>query len=403
VNQSLVTAITHPIQSKENTAAALEKGYEDLKSITIAVYDKSVVIYQRTDNLISDGYFLTNSEVKDVIKQYVIYKSNPLEMASNDGGLADTYLRSALNTRSEFVSEYSDLVNSHPDIEQYYGRVEESKKMWSKSEISMDKIYENVLEREVYYVKNIQDSYIDKNIRNSDGNTNNVLEYSGDSALGRYMYYEAKLHTVSEIQTDNLIIMLGHDIPVLVSEEGKGAGLYTSALEKGNIVRTGDVYDDRVTKLSMIGGELQIQEYNRANINVSPSSHSSNPNVNSGAYDFIVGEHIDGTKAFNFFDLNNYDKLTGVQQKDLLKDLNNGTLKANQIRQGKYSTLREFNAGAQTGINGHGGSYSSTDSKGCITIHNNDVNNNKTNPNNDFQKLINSVDENQLGKWFNIK
>lgn len=153
----------------------------------------------------------------------------------------------------------------------------------------------------------------------------------------------------------------------------------------------------------MEDGELKIQEFNRSNVDV--SILSKNPSVAVGNYDFIVGEHRDKTPALNIFTFDNFDKLSDKQQENLLKDLKNDTLQFQQIK-GEYSKLRVLpaeNGKTQDLTNLHGASPNYTDSEGCITNYNMDVKGSKTNPDNDYQRFINTFDQDQLGKMIIIR
>ena len=61
VDSSTVAFVTSPIKTITETYAALEKGYEDAAKTTEEIYEKSVVLYEKTTNLISEGHFVTDS------------------------------------------------------------------------------------------------------------------------------------------------------------------------------------------------------------------------------------------------------------------------------------------------------------------------------------------------------
>jgi len=64
VDSSTVALVTSPIKTIAETYAALEKGYEDAAKTTEEIYEKSVVLYERTTNLINDKGFYTDKEIR---------------------------------------------------------------------------------------------------------------------------------------------------------------------------------------------------------------------------------------------------------------------------------------------------------------------------------------------------
>ena len=70
VDSSTVAFVTSPIKTIAETYAALEKGYEDAAKTTEEIYEKSVVLYERTTNYIGEKGFHTNGEVILIELQY---------------------------------------------------------------------------------------------------------------------------------------------------------------------------------------------------------------------------------------------------------------------------------------------------------------------------------------------
>ncbi|HOM87774.1 MAG TPA: hypothetical protein P5130_11905 [Spirochaetota bacterium] len=276
--------------------------------------------------------------------------------------------------------------------------IEQSGKMW-KSGAMQKEVDKNIIAREAKYVKEIQDSYTNKDIRQSDDNDNNIKEYNGNSKemYERLMYYEAKLRTMG---VDNLATLLQLGIPVVIGEEGKGAGL-TCTDNKGNT--TGDTYNDRMSLIYTDGdGNIRIEEYNRANVDVSVLS--GNGSVSDGGYDFIVGMHGKNNdfKALNVFSFDNYDKLDTKDQKDILNKLKSNTLTYDKIKNSDIlRLLPALGNKTQIGINVHGGTNSYTDSKGCFTIYGMDWG--SSTPQKDYKKFIDRFNFNQLGKIYIIR
>ena len=64
VDSSTVALVTSPIKTISETYAALEKGYEDAAKTTEEIYEKSVVMYERTTNYINDKGFYTDKEIR---------------------------------------------------------------------------------------------------------------------------------------------------------------------------------------------------------------------------------------------------------------------------------------------------------------------------------------------------
>ena len=276
--------------------------------------------------------------------------------------------------------------------------IEQSGKMWESGAMQKE-VDKNIIAREAKYVKATQDSYTNKDIRQSDDNDNNIKEYNGNSKemYERLMYYEAKLRAMG---VDNLGTLLQLGIPVVIGEEGKGAGL-TCTDGKGNT--TGDTYNDRMSLIYTDGeGNIRIEEYNRANVDVSVLSN--NGSVSDGGYDFIVGKHHDDFKALNVFSFDNYEKLNADSQEKILKALKSNTLTYKDIKsieKGKLRILPALGDKTQTGINVHGGTNSYTDSKGCFTIYGMDWGSNT--PQKDYKKFIDRFNFNQLGKLYLIR
>ena len=70
VDSSTVAFVTSPIKTIAETYAALEKGYEDAAKTSEEIYEKSVVLYERTTNYIGEKGFHTNGEVILIELQY---------------------------------------------------------------------------------------------------------------------------------------------------------------------------------------------------------------------------------------------------------------------------------------------------------------------------------------------
>ncbi|MEJ5362631.1 MAG: hypothetical protein WHV26_11270, partial [Spirochaetota bacterium] len=303
-------------------------------------------------------------------------KAKEMDTVEGLAGLGWLGLRmgKVLSSAWDMISEWFESVfGRYPQDEialQRKKEIEESKKMWEDGTMQKE-VDKNILSREAKYIKEIQDSYQDKEIRNSDGNQNNIKEYNGNSVevYERLMYYEAVLRSKG---FDGIDDWLEQEIPLIIGEEGKGSGLLCT---DGNGKPTGDTYNDRITKIYVDKeGNVHIEEYYRANIDVKITSKNSS--VAQGEYDFVVGTHGDDKfMALNIFK-NNKEVLEKIissikdpkEQNKIWKALNNNEIDYGMIKgREEFRLLPATNGKTQLWINLHGGSNSSTDSEGCFT------------------------------------
>ncbi|MGB4268198.1 MAG: hypothetical protein WBK20_03345, partial [Spirochaetota bacterium] len=168
-------------------------------------------------------------------------------------------------------------------------------------------------------------------------------------------------------------------------------------------------YNDRITKIYVDKeGNVHIEEYYRANIDVKITSKNSS--VAQGEYDFVVGTHGDDKfMALNIFK-NNKEVLEKIissikdpkEQNKIWKALNNNEIDYGMIKgREEFRLLPATNGKTQLWINLHGGSNSSTDSEGCFTIYGMDWQT-KT-PQKDYKKFLETFRLNQLGKIYIIR
>ncbi|MGV7929701.1 MAG: hypothetical protein AB2L13_12475 [Spirochaetota bacterium] len=362
---------------------------------------------ERVSNWAGDKGFNTDQEIVE------LYRKANREILSANGSLsdsansADRAWAESMEARNKLKEQglidengnlvlkkglfekIADVFRSDAEI-QRNNDIALSKMMWDSGEMQKQ-VDANILMREHEYVYALQNSYANKDVRYSDNNPNNVREFNGNTEEGyaRQMYYEALLRQ----RGVDLSTLQDGGVPIVIGEQGKGAGLYTT---NGNGALTGDRYDDRVTKVFMVDGELVFQEFNRSNLDVSARSENHDLNVAAGGYDYIVGQHTDGSMALNIYSVaENIDKITEKQRTDLEKLISKGSLKWQDVRY-NYPALRVLpatNGRIQSGINAHAGTNTYTDSDGCFTIYK------YGKGGGDFSRFMSTYSYNQRGKF----
>ena len=228
------------------------------------------------------------------------------------------------------------------------------------------------------------------------GINNIIIHREGDELYkNRKGYYEALL----EIWGKDLEKELETGKPIIIAEEGEGAGIYCDGEGRdkdGRPLPINDKYDDRMTViLKNNKDEIEIHEFYRANVDTSikfPSVRSGkNKPIEADEYDFIVGDHRGKYKALNIFDSR---RIEDIKDKDtrikMETEYKNNSLKYTDVKKNlEIRTVRSINSGSQRWINEHEGYKSYTYSKGCLTIISYD-----------YPEFIKLLTTNSLGKLY---